>query len=53
MDWDILPLQIILACQGLAVIGVSLMLIRGSYRGKSEFLDRKSPRPRHDYFSRR
>jgi len=32
MDWNILPLQIILACQGIAIIGVSVMLIYGSYR---------------------
>jgi hypothetical protein len=36
MDWDILPLQIILILQGVAVIGVSLMLIADSYMGESE-----------------
>jgi hypothetical protein len=46
MDWTILPLQIILALQGVAVIGVSLMLIADSYLGNGEIDDRRSARPR-------
>lgn len=46
MDWNILPLQIILACQAIAIIGVSVMLIYGSYRDKSEIADRKPRRRR-------
>jgi hypothetical protein len=46
MDWNILPLQIILACQAIAIIGVSLMLIYGSYRDRSEIADHKPRQPR-------
>jgi hypothetical protein len=44
MDWNILPLQI--ACQAIAIIGVSLMLIYGSYRDRSEIADHKPRQPR-------
>lgn len=46
MDWTILPLQIILALQGIAVVGVSLMLIADSYVGNSEIDDRRPTRAR-------
>jgi hypothetical protein len=46
MDRNILPLQNILACQGIAIIGVSVMLIYGSYRDRREIADRKPRRPR-------
>ena len=36
MDWNIALLEIILGLQGLAVIGVSLVLIADSYRGRGE-----------------
>jgi hypothetical protein len=46
MDWTILPLQIILALQGIAVVGVSLVLIADSYLGNSENDDRKATQAR-------
>ncbi|HVZ05001.1 hypothetical protein [Hyphomicrobium sp.] len=44
MDWDIMPLAIILALQSLAVIGVSLLLIAESYKEKNEIRGRSASR---------
>lgn len=44
MDWDILPLEIILGLQSLAVIGVFLILIAESYHGEAS--ERRSLRGR-------
>ena len=36
MDWNTALLEIILGLQGLAVIGVSLLLIAESYHGRND-----------------